>query len=56
MRQSVKETKLERMTRAGLAPERRESLAFRPDEEFADEPGARAGSGNGRRHPPAGRG
>ncbi|TJY41408.1 hypothetical protein E5161_13440 [Cohnella pontilimi] len=60
MRQSHKESRLQRLTRAGLTPERKEALVF-PDHastEFADEwsSGPPGGSRNGKRHNPGGRG
>ncbi|MBW5445049.1 hypothetical protein GE107_03090 [Cohnella sp. CFH 77786] len=60
MRQSRKEAKIERMAREGMNPERREAMAFpeSPGTEFAEEwgNGPAAGTRNGRRQPPGGRG
>ncbi|WP_123041254.1 hypothetical protein [Cohnella candidum] len=61
MRQSRKEAKMERMAKAGLNPERREAMAF-PEltrTEFAEDWGSggpMAGSRNGKRPSPGGRG
>jgi hypothetical protein len=60
MRQSRKEAKMQRSMREGLIPERREAMVF-PEltkTEFADEwsSGPLAGSRNGKRHNPGGRG
>jgi len=60
MRQSRKEAELERMMRETGSADRRESKAFADSAstEFAEDWGGRsqAGSRNGRRHAPGGRG
>jgi len=59
MRQSRKEKTALWLMQEGLMPERREAMAMSSQaEEFGGELGTSpaGGSGNGRRHPPGGRG